>query len=126
MEPSEEIRRIVERWLVANREETRSRDGEDLGHAGLLAIGTDDQEWWSAPERAVWRRQIEEAGGFPIEWSEIEAWEEGTVGWAGHRLSIRSLTESTAQPSHARRRTSSISNKASGRSCKSTGRSVAT
>ena len=92
MQPSEEIRRIVERWLVANREgdptAVMARVSE---HAGLLAIGTDDQEWWGAPERAVWRRQIEESGGFPIEWSEIDAWEEGTVGWASHRLTISSL-----------------------------------
>ena len=50
---------------------------------GLLAIGTDPGEWWHAPERAVWRRQVEESGGFPLDWGEIEAWEEGTVGWAG-------------------------------------------
>ena len=104
MEPSEEIRRVVERWLVANREgdpaAVMARISE---HAGLLAIGTDDEEWWNAPERAVWRRQIEEAGGFPIEWGEIEAWEEGTVGWAGHRLTIRSVNES--QPSLGMRAT---------------------
>lgn len=104
MEPSEEICRVVERWLAANREgdldAVMARVSE---RAGLLAIGTDDHEWWRASERAVWRRQNEVTGGFPIEWGEIEAWEEGTVGWAGHRLTIRSLDES--QPGFAMRAT---------------------
>ena len=92
MEPSEEIRRVVHRWLVANR------DGDVDGvmariseHPGLLAIGTDPGEWWHGPERAVWRRQIEESGGFPLDWGEIEAWEEGSVGWAGMTMKLGAL-----------------------------------
>jgi class 3 adenylate cyclase len=84
VEPSEEIRRVVHRWLVANIE----GDGDAVmarisEHPALLAVGTDAEEWWHAAERAVWRRQIEESGGFPIAWDEIEASEEGSVGWAG-------------------------------------------
>jgi adenylate cyclase len=89
MEPSEEIRRVVHRWLEANR------DGDAVAvmariseHSGLLAIGTDPGEWWHAEERRVWRRQIEESGGFELEWDEIEAWEEGTVGWAGMTMKL--------------------------------------
>jgi len=92
VEPSEEIRRVVHRWLVANR------DGDPDGvmariseRPGLLAIGTDPGEWWHTPERAVWRRQIEESGGFPLDWGEIEAWEEGTVGWAGMMITLGRL-----------------------------------
>ena len=89
MEPSEEIRRVVHRWLVANRDgdvdAVMVRISE---HSGLLAIGTDPGEWWHGPERAVWRRQIEESGGFPLSWGEIEAWEEGTVGWAGMAMKL--------------------------------------
>ena len=40
------------------------------------------------PEYRLWRRQLEELGGTPITWDEIEAWKEGTVGWAGVRGSI--------------------------------------
>jgi class 3 adenylate cyclase len=36
----------------------------------------------------VWRQQLEETGGFPFEWDEIEAWEEGSVGWAGLQATI--------------------------------------
>jgi adenylate cyclase len=97
VEPSEEIRRVVHRWLVANTEgdadAVMARISE---HPGLLAIGTDPGEWWHGPERAVWRRQIEESGGFPIAWDEIEAWEEGSVGWAGMKMSIRSMSDAEA------------------------------
>jgi hypothetical protein len=37
----------------------------------------------------VWRRQIEEAGGFPIAWDDIEAREAGTVGWASARMTFQ-------------------------------------
>jgi adenylate cyclase len=95
VEPSEEIRRVVHRWMVANTD----GDGDAvLGriseHPGMLAIGTDADEWWHAPERAVWRRQVEETGGFPITWGEIEAWEEGTVGWAGAKMIVHGPEES--------------------------------
>jgi adenylate cyclase len=89
MEPSEEIRRIIDRWLVA------ARDGDAATimarfseHAGVLVIGSDAEEWWHREDAAVWERQFEESGGFPLRWNEIEAWEEGTVGWAGVNLTM--------------------------------------
>ncbi|MGH2461999.1 MAG: adenylate/guanylate cyclase domain-containing protein [Candidatus Limnocylindria bacterium] len=97
MEPSEEIRRVVHRWLVA------ARDGDADGyaariseHPGMLGIGTDDEEWFHAADIPVWRRQVEETGGFPIAWDEIEAWEEGTVGWAASKMTIRPISGSGA------------------------------
>jgi hypothetical protein len=69
MEPSEEICRVMHRWLVANTEgdadAVMARVSEQ---PGLLAIGTDGEEWWHGAERAVWRRQIEESGGYPLTW----------------------------------------------------------
>jgi adenylate cyclase len=89
MEPSEEIRRILDRWLVA------FRDGDfDIyvarisEHAGALVVGTDEEEWWHQGDVAVIKQQFEESDGFPVSWSEIEAWEEGTVGWAGARVTL--------------------------------------
>jgi class 3 adenylate cyclase/ketosteroid isomerase-like protein len=90
MEPSEEIRRIVERWMTANADgDPDAVMGRVSEQPGLLAIGTDPDEWFRVPERLVWRSQIEVSGGFPITWNEIEAWEEGTVGWAAARLSFQ-------------------------------------
>jgi class 3 adenylate cyclase len=92
MEPSEEIRRVIHRWLVT------ARDGDADGymarlseHPGVLGIGSDGAEWFHTAEFPIFRRQIEETGGFPIEWDEIEAWEEGTVGWAAAQFTLRSL-----------------------------------
>lgn len=92
MEPSEEIRRIVERFTKA----TAAGDHEAaLGrlseHAGTLIIGNDPGEWWHGDEaRAIWRRQLEELGSFPVVTYEVEAWEEGTVGWASCKETIAS------------------------------------
>ncbi len=95
MEPSEEIRRVVDRWLAANSEgDADAVVGKVSEHSGMHAIGTDRDEWWHGQERPVWRRQIEESGGFPITWDEIEAWEEGTVGWASARMVFQGPEES--------------------------------
>ncbi len=100
MEPSEEIRRVVQRWMTAISEgDTEPALGRVSGHAGALMIGTDPAEWWRGDAiRLVWGRQIEELGGFDLAWDEIEAWEEqpvgwasarGTVTWAGQQLDLR-------------------------------------
>jgi class 3 adenylate cyclase len=89
MEPSPEICRVVERWLVAGRDnDPDTFVGKMSAHPGVLVIGTDEEEWWHRQDEAVWRRQLEESGGFPFAWDEIEAWEEGSVGWAGARLAL--------------------------------------
>jgi hypothetical protein len=54
MEPSEEIRRVVHRWLVANTEgDSDAVMARISEQPGMLAIGTDGEEWWHAAERAV-------------------------------------------------------------------------
>ena len=40
--------------------------------------------------RAIWARQLEELGSFPVTSYEVEAWEEGTVGWASCKETIAS------------------------------------
>ena len=89
MEPSEEIRRVVQRWLAANREaDAAAVFGRMSEHPGALAIGTDGDEWWHSGEFVVWKQQFEEIGGMPVTFGEIEAWEEGTVGWAATTVTI--------------------------------------
>jgi len=90
MEPSEEIRRIVERWNSAisagDADSALARLSE---HPGTLVIGTDAAEWWRGQEgKAIWRRQMEELGAFPVIGDEVEAWEEGSVGWASVRETV--------------------------------------
>ena len=91
MEPSEEIRRVIDRWLVAIREgDAEAALGRLSEHPGALAVGTDADEWWHGLEaRAIWGRQIQEHGGLNLSWDEIEAWEEGTVGWAASKAILR-------------------------------------
>jgi class 3 adenylate cyclase len=90
MEPSEEIRRIIHRWLTAVSTSDAVPALERLSESvGALTVGTDPAEWWHGPEtRAVWGQQLAELNGMPVTWDEIEAWEEGTVGWAAARLSF--------------------------------------
>ena len=52
-------------------------------------IGTDPEEWFHGAEaRAIWARQLEELDSFSVVGTEIEAWEEGTVGWASVKEKI--------------------------------------
>ena len=90
MEPSEEIRRVIERFTRATAEGDHESALARLSeHAGTLIIGNDPDEWWHGEEaHAVWRHQLEELGAFPVATYEVEAWEEGTVGWASVKETI--------------------------------------
>ncbi len=92
VEPSEEIRRIIERWTRAHSEGDHESALERLSELpGTLIIGNDPNEWWHGDEaRAIWARQLEELGSFPVTSYEVEAWEEGTVGWACVKETITS------------------------------------
>lgn len=89
MEPSEEIRRVVSRFLTAIRDgDADVTEAKSSNHPGVLTIGTAPEEWWYPVDAPVKRRQLEETGGFPLEWDEIEAWEEGSVGWAALKATL--------------------------------------
>ena len=101
MEPSEEIRRIIARFTRAIAEgDNESALARLSEQPGALIAGTDASEWWHGREtREVWARQLEEVGPFPVTAEEIEAWEEGTVGWAAVKEAI--TWEGTALESRA-------------------------
>jgi class 3 adenylate cyclase len=89
VESSEELRRILDRWLVAFRDGDVDTYAARLSeHAGALLVGTDEEEWFHQGDFAVIKRQVEESGGFPVSWGEIETWEEGTVGWAVAKVTL--------------------------------------
>jgi class 3 adenylate cyclase/ketosteroid isomerase-like protein len=90
VEESEEIRRVVERWTRAMAEGDKECLERLSEHDGTLIVGTDPAEWWRGREtRAVWGRQIEELRGvFSVRADEIDAWEEGSVGWAALKETI--------------------------------------
>lgn len=88
VEPSEEIRRVIQRWMSAMADDDDSALRRLSEHPGALMIGTDPAEWWRGVEiRAIWARQLEEVGA-PFAAEEIEAWEEGTVGWASVKETV--------------------------------------
>lgn len=92
MEQSEEIGRIIDRWTRAISDgDVASALGRLSDHPGTLVVGTDPAEWWHGREiRAVWGRQIEElVGVFSVQAHVIEAWEEGSVGWASVKETVR-------------------------------------
>ena len=90
VEPSEEIRRIVERWMQAISERDSESSLERVSDLpGTLMIGTDPEEWFhDSQARAIWARQLDELDTFAVVGTEIEAWEEGTVGWASVKEKI--------------------------------------
>jgi class 3 adenylate cyclase/ketosteroid isomerase-like protein len=90
VEASEEIRNVVRRWIAATGAgDADSVLGRLADHPGALSIGTDAEEWWHGEEAsAVWQRQFEEMRHRGFEPGPIEAWEEGTVGWAATRIRV--------------------------------------
>ena len=53
MQPSEEIRRVINRWLTAVTAGDADPSLERLAeHPGALTIGTDPDEWWHARRHA--------------------------------------------------------------------------
>jgi hypothetical protein len=60
--------------------------------SGTLQIGTDPSEWWRGWETitGVWREQIAALGGsMPVVANDVEAWQEGPVGWAAVQGAIQ-------------------------------------
>ncbi|HJZ47739.1 MAG TPA: nuclear transport factor 2 family protein [Roseiflexaceae bacterium] len=66
---------------------------------GVLAIGTDPNEWWSeyATIIRVFKIQLEEMGPLSIDVGTLNAYSDGNVGWAAGRLTLR-LADGTAVP----------------------------
>lgn len=61
---------------------------------GVLAIGSDPSEWWAGFETIarVYRAQLPEMGGqVEIKSGDIQAYAEGTVGWAADRTILCAL-----------------------------------
>ena len=92
MEPSEEIQRVVERWLAAVDAGDRDAMSARLSdHPGFVTIGTDAREWFEGVNAGpVLRHQIKEreAVGYPVTCEAISAWEEGSCGWASAKLRV--------------------------------------
>lgn len=92
MQPSDEVRRVLERWFAA------ARHGDSDGFTarlsqdpGSLTIGSDEAEWYRGDAvHQVARAQMADLGGrLPMYERETEAWADGNVAWAAARVDIR-------------------------------------
>lgn len=59
--------------------------------SGVLAIGSDSNEWWEGYETIVrlHKAQLQEMGGIQIKAGQLNAFVEGTVGWVSDRPTLR-------------------------------------
>jgi class 3 adenylate cyclase len=88
MEPSAELKSIMSRVFAS----FEAGDSEAIAHRfseveGLIVIGTDPVEWWAGHREIVevLRAQFLELGGWRWVGGEVEAWQEGSVGWVAGR-----------------------------------------
>jgi ketosteroid isomerase-like protein len=92
MERSAELEELVVAWFkAASRGDASAVDEHVSFHEGARLIGSDPQEWFRGGNAIAefLRGEVRGAGGSvlftPLE---IEAFSEGTVGWAATRLKI--------------------------------------
>jgi hypothetical protein len=88
MEPSEEIRSVVQRFFEALRDGDEEAVSSRISRlAGFERYGSDPNEWWRDGEETVliYRQQTQEmGGGYPFEpTEEPTGYREGSVGWGG-------------------------------------------
>lgn len=102
MDPAPELVLLVERlyrsWAALDYEAMLEAIAR---HPGTLVIGSDPQEWWAGPEEitAVMRAQAQEMPTIHFEIEEVDAWKEGTIGWAAVKAQ---MTMSDAPPTFTR------------------------
>ena len=92
MERSPELRDLTLRTYEAmSRGDVAFFERLASRQAGLLAIGTDPDEWWGDYDsliRALRAQLAEVGGGFPITPGDVQAYREGSVGWAADRATF--------------------------------------
>lgn len=74
-------RRILRAWSAADYETIANLFSHD---ATLRVLGFDRGEWWAGPDEflKVWRAQADEMPVWDIEIGDVEAFEDGSLGWA--------------------------------------------
>jgi hypothetical protein len=101
VQPSPELKDLTLRFFqAAVAGDTAFIERAYSRQPGTLQIGTDPTEWWHGWETitGIWRSQIEALGGsMPVFANDVEAWQEGDVGWAAANGAIR-VPEQPATP----------------------------
>jgi hypothetical protein len=101
MEHSDELRDLTLRFYEA----TATGDLSFLERyvsrrEGTVFVGTDPGEWWEGLEafRQAMRAQLEAMGGMQIVAGQLQAYREGSVGWAIDRDALFRLPDGTEVP----------------------------
>lgn len=88
MHPSEEIKKAVLDLYESLSSGDVGAIARMFSHqSGVLAIGSDPNEWWADYDtiNQVFKAQFGEGTPKPIRPSDLHAFAEGTVGWASER-----------------------------------------
>lgn len=92
MQPSPEIRDLVMRSLQWRAEQNVAAIMDVCSREpGFLCVGTQPSEWMTslADTEAMVRAAVEGGSGRVPDDLVMEAYQEGTVGWAGYRWTLR-------------------------------------
>jgi hypothetical protein len=86
--PAPEVERVVREWLVAKQ----GADADGIRAAlstydGVLAIGTDADEWWSGSKAFVAAHTS--GAAFAADLQSVEAHRDGPIAWAAIRAVIQ-------------------------------------
>jgi ketosteroid isomerase-like protein len=100
MEQSSEVRDLMLRFYEAlGSGDAGFFDRHFSAAEEVRGIGTDPAEWWSggATLADVWKQQLAAMGSMSIASGDLEAYSEGSVGWAADRATF-TLPDGTAIP----------------------------
>jgi hypothetical protein len=92
MKPSNEVRNAVLRLYESMGTEDVSAIECLFSHqSGVLAIGTDPSEWWVGHDTIdeAFKAQLQGSGTRKVEPGDLNAFAEGSVGWAADRRTMR-------------------------------------
>ena len=92
MEASAELKELTLRFYAALSSGDIAFFEQHFSHQdGVLAIGTDPQEWWAghATIAKVFKIQMQEMGQFSLEAGAPQAYSAGDVGWAADRPTFK-------------------------------------
>ncbi len=101
MEHSEELRDLTLRFYKALNDGDLSFIERHISRREkAVFVGTDPNEWWEGSDAFVeeMRTQSEAMGGMQIVPGRVQAYREGTVGWAADRDGLFRLPNGTEVP----------------------------
>ncbi len=100
MERSPELERFIVAWFdAATRGDPSLVDRHVSRQEGTRLVGSDPDEWFGGPAAAEFlKNELQGSGGSVRSLSDLEAFSEGTVGWAMTRFTLSFPDGSSVSP----------------------------